>query len=177
MVVAVSDDQARGSLGDLREHAEFVGVGRGHRDAGDHPRQADPHVHPEAVEGLLEEGVLAESRFFSTEAFTPVGASEEASRQGHRVADGEGWVVRSQSEELLPEVFLDCPEIGRLPREGGAVHFAECGEPLAVMTPEVTKDRLVGVHAKELSHDLDGEDLCVRKFGQGTTRSEGSLFD
>ena len=51
------------------------------------------------------------------------------------------------------------------------MHFAEGGEPLAVMTPEVTKDRFVSVHTKELTYYLDGEDLRVRKFGQGTTRS------
>ncbi len=31
--------------------------------------------------------------------------------------------------------------------------FAERGEPLAVTTPEVTEDRLVGVHAEELAYD------------------------
>ena len=63
VVVAVSDEKARGPLGDLWEHGEFVGVGRGYRDAGDHSRPGYPHVHPKAVEGLLEEGVFAEDRF------------------------------------------------------------------------------------------------------------------
>jgi hypothetical protein len=54
---------------------------------------------------------------------------------------------------------------------------AQRGEPLAVMFSEVAKDSLIGVHAEELSDDLYGEDLHVRKFGQGTTRSEASVFD
>ena len=62
VVVAISDDQAGGKLGDLREHGELVDVGRGHRDTGDHPRPADPRVHPETVEGLPEQRVLAEGR-------------------------------------------------------------------------------------------------------------------
>src|SRR5215218_8310834 len=68
---------------------------------------ANPRVYPKAVEGLLDEGVLAKGRL-SAKAFTPVGTSEEARRSeaGHRVADGEGGLVGSESEELLPEVFL-----------------------------------------------------------------------
>jgi hypothetical protein len=47
------------------------------------------------------------------------------------------------------------------------MHFAEGGEPLAVMTPEVTKVGVVGVEPQGLAYDLDGENLCIRKFGQG----------
>jgi hypothetical protein len=133
-------------------------------------------MHPEAVEGLLEEGVLAESRL-AAKAFAPVGAGEEARWQGHRVDECEGRVVGGEREHLLPEVFLDLPEVGALSGEGGAVDFTQGWEALGVMTPEVTKDRLVGVEPQELSDDLDGEDLCVRKFGQWTTRSEVSSFD
>jgi hypothetical protein len=32
--------------------------------------------------------------------------------------------VRSERKELLPEELLDPPEVGRLPREGGAVNLA-----------------------------------------------------
>jgi hypothetical protein len=92
MVVAISYEKARSSLGDLWEHAKLMGIGRGHRDAADHPRQAaNPHVHPKAVESLLEEGVLAESSF-PFEALAAMGSGEQASRQGHRVADSEGRV-------------------------------------------------------------------------------------
>ena len=62
--------------------------------------------------------------------------------------DGEGSIVRGQGEKLLPEALLVLPEVGSLPGEGGAMHFAEGGEPLAVMTPEVTKDGVVGVEPK-----------------------------
>jgi len=64
-------------------------------------------MHPEAVEGLLEEGVFAESRL-SLEALATVGSGEQARRQGHRVADGEGGgVVRDECHQILPEVLLD----------------------------------------------------------------------
>jgi hypothetical protein len=32
-----------------------------------------------------------------------------------RVADGEGRVVRSESEKFLPEVFLELPDVCGLP--------------------------------------------------------------
>src|SRR3712207_1903340 len=44
MVVAVSDDQPRSALDDLREHGKLVDIGRGYRDVGDHSWPADPHV-------------------------------------------------------------------------------------------------------------------------------------
>jgi hypothetical protein len=73
--------------------------------------------------------------------------------------------MRSRREGLLPNAFLDLPEVGALSDEGGAVDFVQGREPLAVMLPEVAKDRLVGVHAEELSDELDGDGLRVGKLG------------
>jgi hypothetical protein len=61
MVVAIPDEHTRGSLGHLGHDGMLVGVGRSHRKTSDEPRLTDSHVHSEAVEGLLEERVLAES--------------------------------------------------------------------------------------------------------------------
>ena len=85
--------------------------------------------------------------------------------------------MRSRREEPLLNALLHLPEVGAVSGKGGAVALAqEGGEPLALMLPEVVKDRLVGVEPRELSDDLDGEDLRVRKFRQWTTRSEMSVF-
>ena len=104
-----------------------MGVGRDHRDAGDHPRPTEPKVHLETVEGLLEQSVLSEGRLTS-ESTAAVGAGEEARLQGHRIADGEGWVVRSEGEELLPEALLYLPEVGCLLGEGSPMHLTEGGD-------------------------------------------------
>ena len=88
-------------------------------------------MHPEAVEGLLEEGVLTESGF-SLEAAAAIGAGEQACRQRHGVHQREGRIVGSKREELLPEVFFDLPEVGRLPSEGSALDLAKSWEPFAV---------------------------------------------
>jgi hypothetical protein len=61
----------------------------------------------------------------------------------------------------LPEVFLELPEVGCLPSEGGAMDRAQCRKPLAVMFSEVAKDSLIGVDPQELPDDLNGEDLGV----------------
>jgi hypothetical protein len=133
-------------------------------------------VHPEAVEGLSEQRVLAEGGL-PTEAFTPVGTSEEAHRSeaGHRVADGEGGLVRSERKETLPEVLLYLPEVGRLPREGGPVYLAEGRKPFAVVTAEIAVDSFVGFDAQELAYDLYGlygEDLGVGECRLGTALPE-----
>src|SRR3712207_6647683 len=67
------------------------------------------YVHPKAVEGLLEEGVFAEGGL-PFEARAAMGSGEQAYWQGHRVADGEGRVVRNAGEELWPEELLDLPQ-------------------------------------------------------------------
>ena len=140
--------------------------------AGDDTEPADPNVHPEAVEGLLEQHVFAES-CLAAKAFAPVGAGEEAYRQGHRVHQREGRLVGGEREELLPEALLELPEVGRLPRESGPpMHLAEGGEPFAVVAAKEEVDVLVGVETKELSDDLDGEDLRVGELGGGSTASD-----
>src|SRR3712207_6008350 len=114
-VVAVPDHHVPGMLNQLGHYRKLVDVGWGYRDASDHPRPAHPHVHPKAIEGLLEESVLAKgSLSFKTPA--TVGAGKQACRQGHRVADGEASIVRGFGQELLPEVLLDLPEVGCLSR-------------------------------------------------------------
>jgi hypothetical protein len=95
----------------------------------------------------------------------------------HGVAQGEGWVVGSERQKLLPEAFLDLPEVCCLPREGGAMDFAECGEPLAVVPSEVAVDGLVGVEAEELAYDLDGEDLGVGKLRDGAALADTPSFE
>ena len=77
VVVAVSYDQPRSSFGDLWEHGKLAGIGRSYRDAADHPRPANSHMHPKAVEGLLEEGVLAETSL-PFEALAAMGSGEGA---------------------------------------------------------------------------------------------------
>ena len=113
VVVTVSYDDPGGGFDKFGDYRELVGVGWSHRDTGDHPRPADPYVHTEAVEGLPEEGILAEGRI-SLEAPTAVSAGEPARRQGHRVADGESGLVRDDGHDLLPEEFLEMTEVGAL---------------------------------------------------------------
>ena len=135
------------------------------------PRQSN--VHSEAVEGLLDESVLAKSGL-PTESTAAVGTSEEARWQRQRVADGERRVMGCKRKEFLPEAFLDLPEISSLPSEGGAMDEAQCGKPLAVVPSEVAVECLVGVQTEELSDDLDGEDLRVGEFRGGAALAQGS---
>lgn len=76
MVVAISNEQPGSSLDNLRHDRKLVGVGGSHREAADHSRPRDPNVQPETVEGLPEEGVLAEGGL-SLEPTTAVGAGQK----------------------------------------------------------------------------------------------------
>ncbi len=71
-------------------------------------------MYSEAVEGLFEESVLAESSL-PFEARAAVGSGEQTRRQGKRVRQGEGGIVRGFSQEFLPEELLYLPQVGRLP--------------------------------------------------------------
>src|SRR5829696_629383 len=158
VVVAIPNDQARGSLGDLRQHGKLVGVGWGHRKTSDHPRPTNPHVYSEAVEGLLEESVFAEGGL-PAEATAAVGAGEQARWQGERVG-----------QELLPEALLDLPEVGCLARESGAVYPPQVREEVSVVAPEVGKKLRIFVEPQELADNLDGDDLRVKELRGGSAR-------
>jgi hypothetical protein len=175
-VIAISHGETAGGLKEFGKPGKLVGVGWGHRQAGDHPRPAHPHMHPEAVEGLLEEGVLTESGF-SLEAAAAIGTGEQARRQRHRVHQREGRIVGSKREELLPEVFFDLPEIGRLPSEGSAMDLAKSWEPFAVVSAEEEIDSFVGVYAEKLSDDLYGADLSVGELRSGTALADAAPFE
>jgi hypothetical protein len=125
-VVAVSNGETAGRFEEFGEYRQFVGIGRGNRDAADEPRPANAHMHPKAVEGLPEKRVLAEGGF-SFEARAAVGAGKQASRQGQRVHQCEGRTVGSEGEEFLPEALLYLPEVGGLTGEGGAVDLPKGG--------------------------------------------------
>ena len=144
MVVAIPDEQARGALGEFGEHGKLMSIGRSYGQASDDARPGYPHVYSKAVEGLLQESILAEGRL-PAKAPAAVGTSEQAHRKRHRIHECEGRVVRSESEEFLPEVFLEHPEVGRLPSEGGAMHFTEGWEPFDIVAAEEEVDVLVGV--------------------------------
>jgi|SRR5215207_6556553 len=45
------------------------------------------------------------------------------------------------------------------------------------MLPEVAKDSLVGVHAEELSDELDGDDLRVGELRSGTTLADATSLE
>jgi hypothetical protein len=176
VVVAVSYNDPRGKLGDLWKHGEFMGVGRSYRKASDDSRPAHPHMHPEAVEGLPEKHIFAKGSL-SPEAMAAVSAGEQARWQGHRIADGEGGVVGSEREKLLPEALLYFPEVGCLPSEGSPVHLAESRKPFSVVTTEEEVDALVGVDTEELAYDLDSEDLGIGEFRGGTALADTTPFE
>jgi hypothetical protein len=84
--------------------------------------------------------------------------------------------MRSEGEKLLPEeALLDLPEVCSLPSEGGAMDEAQRRKPLRIMPSEVAVGCLVGVEPKELSDDLDGEDLRAGEFRGGAALAQGSL--
>ena len=114
VVVAIPHEQTGGALGEFGENRELVGVGWSHRQTGDNARPTDPQVYPEAVEGLLEEGVLAEGGL-SLKTLAAVGSGEQARRQGERVCQGEAGIMRGLGQELLPEALLSLPQVRRLP--------------------------------------------------------------
>jgi len=126
-------------------------------------------VYSEAVEGLLEESVFAEGGL-PAEATAAVGAGEQARWQGERVCQGEGGVVGSVGQELLPEALLDLPEVGCLARESGAVYPPQVREEVSVVAPEVGKKLRIFVEPQELADNLDGDDLRVKELRGGSAR-------
>jgi hypothetical protein len=176
VVVAVPDEKAGGALGEVGHYGEFVGVGRSYAQASDDTRPSYPHVYPKAVEGLPEERIFAKGGL-AAEARAAIGAGEKTCRQGHRIADGEGGIMRNEREEILPEALLGLPEVGRLPGGGSPMYLTQSGEPFTVVTAEKEVDSLVGVEPQELPDDLDGEDLGVGELGGGSALTDTPSFE
>ena len=148
VVVAVPDDQAGGALGEFGEDRKFVGVGWSNRQTGNDVRPTDPCMHSEAIEGLLEEDVLAESSL-PIETPAAIGSGEQAHRQGQRIRQGEGGIVRGLSQRFLPEELFSLPQVRCLPAEGGAMHTSEVREEVGVVASEVPKELFVFIYAKK----------------------------
>jgi hypothetical protein len=133
-------------------------------------------VYPKAVEGLPEQGVLAESGL-SAESTAAVSACEQARRQGHRVADGERGVMGGERKELLPEALFDLPEVGSLAAECGPMYLTEGGEPFSIVTTKEEVDGLVGIEPQELADDLYGEHFGVGELGGGSAASDAPFLE
>jgi hypothetical protein len=101
-------------------HSEVMQVGWGEVAVSDHSRPADPQVGSDAVVGLL--GAL-----ITTKGGQPgqppaaVGTAEAADRHREAVQDRDGRVEADLAEQLLAELGLDRPQVGRLTHKGGAV--------------------------------------------------------
>jgi hypothetical protein len=78
-------------------------------------------MRPEPVEGLL--GALV--------------AAEAADRHREAVQDRDLRVEADLAKQLLAELGLDRPQVGRLADEGRAVDARESREPVAVVAAEV----------------------------------------
>lgn len=85
--------------------------------------------------------------------------------------------MRSEGEELLPEVLFELPEVCCLSGEGGPMHLAEGREPLAVVSSEVSVECLVGVEPQEFADHFDGEDLRIGKLRSGTALADAPPFE
>ena len=134
-----------------------------------------PHMHPEAIEGLFEEGIVPKSGL-PEESTAAVSTGKQARRQGQRVHQSERRIVGSEGEKLLPEAFLELPEVGRLPREGCQMDLIEGRKLFAIMPLEEEVDTLGGVEPQELAYDLDGENLGVGElWGRAALADAASL--
>jgi hypothetical protein len=85
--------------------------------------------------------------------------------------------VRSERQKLLPEGFLDLPEISGLAAEGGAMDLNKCREPLGVVPSKVAVEFLVCVETEKLAYDLDGEDFGVGKLRGGAALTDTPSFE
>ena len=84
----------------------------------------------------------------------------------------------SVGQELLPEAFLNLPEVGCLPGEGGAVHMQEeVREVVSVVAPEVRKELCIFGESQKFADDLDGEHFRVAERWGGSAASDALLFE
>src|SRR5919109_2110996 len=117
-------------------------------------------MRPQPVVGLLGALVTAEGGQLSQPA-AAVGTAKAADRHREAVQDADPRVEADPAEQLLAQLGLDRPQVGRLADKGGAVDATKGREPVAPVATEVVVQPLVGVDAPELADAFDGQDLAV----------------
>jgi hypothetical protein len=65
--------------------------------------------------------------------------------------------VRCFSQELLPEILFDLPEVCGLPGEGGAMHVQEVRKEVGIVPPEVGQELRILVYPQKLADNFNGE--------------------
>jgi hypothetical protein len=68
--------------------------------------------------------------------------------------------------------LLDAPEVGGLPREGGAVDGRQGGELAGVVLAEVAEEVAVGGQLPERADEFDGDDLAVGRGRAGAAPAQ-----
>lgn len=111
------------ACGRIGGHLQFVDVACRQLELGDDARPTQARVEAQAIEGLAGEVVVAVGRLFR-QAPTARGAGKLADRQGEALDEHEGRLMGDVGGRLLPELFVDPAEIGRL-AESGAMHVPQ----------------------------------------------------
>src|SRR5258706_11386583 len=119
----------------------------GDTEASDHSGPHEADMHPETIERLAHQRVLAIGSL-SPKAAAAVGACELAHRQWEAVDQGEGWIVRDGGQEMLPEALLDGPQVGSLTDEGGAMQLTQSGKEVHPVLAKVGEERRLLIQAQ-----------------------------
>ena len=142
---------------------------RGQAEAGDQSGPVQTQVHPETVEGLTGHVIPPESSF-SPEPLTAVGLGEAADRQGEAVHYGKGRVVPYGTQEGLPDLLLDPPEVGGLAHESGTSDSGHGRKEVAVAAAEVAVEGRVPAQAQKLANCSMVNTSASDKTGSGPLR-------
>lgn len=164
-VVAIAYQYPLSARCKLRDNAQFMDVSRGLGETGNHPRLAQVHVDPEAVESLPIQDILSEGSF-SSEPLAAVSSGELIlRRRGDREAihQSKGGIVSHGTQEVLPHLLLDLQEIGGLPGESGSVHSLQARKESPIMLAEIAVQFRVLATAQDFSHRFHSQDLGVRQ--------------
>ena len=99
-VVAAAYQRAGGLLGQRGERRQLVNIGGRHIEPGDNPRPFEAHMHPQPIEGLAHQRVLAKGGL-PPKAATAMRPGELADQQRQIIHNGERGVMWRHAEQPL----------------------------------------------------------------------------
>ena len=150
---------------------DFMNISSNQTMVHNNPRPAYSQVSTQSEESLPGDFIIAIGRDVS-QATAAIGPVKTADWQGKAVHDRNVGVESDASEDILPEQFLDLPEIGSLSHEGGAMDLLQCRKPIPIVIAEEPENLLILIKTQKLPNDFKRQYLAVTQPGLGSSASQ-----
>ncbi len=159
-VIAIPQYPALNTCGDTFGHFQVIHIGGHQSKIGDHARQTDPQIGPQAQEDLPCHLILTKGRMTSQRT-EMISASKATDRNGQAICDRNQRVMVKTLKQNCPQFFLDLPQACHLADKCGPMDLTQGRKPIAVVTPKVVEDATPRIISQKFTYNFHGQDFAI----------------